>query len=228
MLYRKFKLKTYYYFLKSINKLWIIPLIIINIMVPAVSFFLYKLKGTGAEIEILNVLYIFLPISTIWISAFVSESFFSEKTKDVLFFYNNKKQFSTSALFYLLPMLNASVIILLQFNHISDFLGMTIKIICISLFYYGVAMLFLLLSKSATMSILVLILYNLFNEFCFYDFFLFYKSYEALTISIFLVKYLPLILIGALFIIFVFADKNYFFKFKKQSGYLNKSGKNGQ
>lgn len=212
MLYRKFKLKTYYYFLKSINKLWIIPLIIINIIVPAVSFFLYKLKGTDAEIEILNVLYIFLPISTIWISAFVSESFFSDKTKDVLFFYNNKKQFSTSALFYLLPMLNASVIMLLQFNHISDFLGMTIKIICISLFYYGVAMLVLLLSKSATMSILILILYVLLNEFFSFDFFLFYKSYEALTISIFLVKYLPLILMGVLFVILIFADKNHYKK----------------
>ena len=217
MLYRKFKLKTYFYFLKSINKLWIIPLIIINIIVPAVSFFLYKLKGTDAEIEILNVLYIFLPISTIWISAFVSESFFSDKTKDVLFFYNNKKQFSTSALFYLLPMLNASVIMLLQFNHISDFLGMTIKIICISLFYYGTAMLVLLLSKSATMSILILILYVLLNEFFSFDFFLFYKSYEALTISIFLVKYLPLILMGVLFVILIFADKNHYKKTQLKS-----------
>lgn len=218
MLYRKFKLKTYYYFLKSINKLWIIPLIIINIIVPAVSFFLYKLKGTDAEIEILNVLYIFLPISTIWISAFVSETFFSDKAKDVLFFYNNKKQFSTSTLFYLLPTLNVSVIMLLQFNHISDYLGMTIKIICISLFYYGVAMLVLFLSKSATMSILILILYVLLNEFFSFDFFLFYKSYEALTTSIFLVKYLPLILIGTLFIVLAFTDKNNFFKYKKQSG----------
>ena len=218
MLYRKSQLKTYYYFLKSISKLWLIPLIIINILVPAVSYFLYKLKGSEAEQEILNVLYILIPISIVWISIFVSESFFTYKTKDVLFFYNRKKRLSTSALFYIFPMLDAAVITLLQFNHISDSLGMTVKIICISLFYYGLAMLVLLLSKSATMSVLFLILYALLNEFYSADIFLFYKNYEALTVSIFLVKYLPLILIGTLFIVLAFTDKNNFFKYKKQSG----------
>lgn len=211
MLYRKSQLKTYYYFLKSISKLWLIPLIIINILVPAVSYFLYKLKGSEAEQEILNVLYILIPISIVWISIFVSESFFTYKTKDVLFFYNRKKRLSTSALFYIFPMLDAAVITLLQFNHISDSLGMTVKIICISLFYYGLAMLVLLLSKSATMSVLFLILYALLNEFYSADIFLFYKNYEALTVSIFLVKYLPLILIGTLFIVLAFTDKNNFF-----------------
>ncbi len=205
MLYRKPFLSNFYYFLKSIGKLWIVPLIVINIIVPAVDFMLYKFLGKDAEPDIVNILYILLPVFTVWTSVFVTELFFSEKTKEVFFFYKRSKRFFTSSLYFILLMIDTVAVTLLQFYCIEDFAGMAVKILCITLFYYGIAMIVIAVSKSSTMAILALLLYNLLNDFVYSDFFLFYKSEGILTFSIFLFRYLPLALLGIASAIIVFA-----------------------
>lgn len=93
MLYRKPFLSNFRYFLKSIGKLWIVPLIVINIIVPAVDFMLYKFLGKDAETDIVNILYILLPVFTVWTSVFVTELFFSEKKKKYSSFTKEAKDF---------------------------------------------------------------------------------------------------------------------------------------
>lgn len=205
MLYRKPFLSNFYYFLKSIGKLWIVPLIVINIVVPAVDFMLYRFLGKDAESDIINMLYILLPVFTVWTSVFVTELFFSEKTKEIFFFYKRSKKFFTSSLYFILLMIDAVAVTLLQFYCVADFTGMAVKILCVSLFYYGIAMIILAVSKSSTMAILVLMLYNLLNDFVYSDLFLFYKSAESLTFSMFAFRYLPLALLGIVSPIIVFS-----------------------
>lgn len=121
MLYRKIKLSTFGLYLKAVSKLWLVPLLTVNVLVPVISAVLYKNGGAGAESDIVTVMYFLLPISTVWTSIFVSEFFFSDRTRDVLFFYSRKKRFAVSQLFFLLPLANVAVVTLLLYELLNEF-----------------------------------------------------------------------------------------------------------
>ena len=126
----------------------------------------------------------------------MSEFFFSDRTRDVLFFYSRKKRFAVSQLFFLLPLANVAVVTLLHFRCLSYSVSMAVKLLCIGVLFYGIAMLILRLSGSATMAVLALLLYELLNEFAMSDAFVFYKVYGSLTVEIFCVRYVPLLVIA--------------------------------
>lgn len=204
MLYRKIKLSTFGLYLKAVSKLWLVPLLTVNVLVPVISAVLYKNGGAGAESDIVTVMYFLLPISTVWTSIFVSEFFFSDRTRDVLFFYSRKKRFAVSQLFFLLPLVNVAVVTLLHFRCLSYSVSMAVNLLCIGVLFYGIAMLILRLSGSATMAVLALLLYELLNEFAMSDAFVFYKVYGSLTVEIFCVRYVPLLVIALVCIILAF------------------------
>ena len=204
MLYRKIKLSTFGLYLKAVSKLWLVPLLTVNVLVPVISAVLYKNGGAGAETDIVTVMYFLLPISTVWTSIFVSEFFFSDRTRDVLFFYSRKKRFAVSLLFFLLPLANVAVVTLLHFRCLSYSVSMAVNLLCIGVLFYGIAMLILRLSGSATMAVLALLLYELLNEFAMSDAFVFYKVYGSLTVEIFCVRYVPLLVIALVCILLAF------------------------
>lgn len=204
MLYRKIKLSTFGLYLKAVSKLWLVPLLTVNVLVPVISAVLYKNGGAGAESDIVTVMYFLLPISTVWTSIFVSEFFFSDRTRDVLFFYSRKKRFAVSQLFFLLPLVNVAAVTLLHFRCLSYSVSMAVNLLCIGVLFYGIAMLMLRLSGSATMAVLALLLYELLNEFAMSDAFVFYKVYGSLTVEIFCVRYVPLLVIALVCILLAF------------------------
>lgn len=204
MLYRKIKLSTFGLYLKAVSKLWLVPLLTVNVLVPVISAMLYKNGGAGAESDIVTVMYFLLPISTVWTSIFVSEFFFSDRTRDVLFFYSRKKRFAVSQLFFLLPLVNVAAVTLLHFRCLSYSVSMAVNLLCIGVLFYGIAMLILRLSGSATMAVLALLLYELLNEFAMSDAFVFYKVYGSLTVEIFCVRYVPLLVIALVCILLAF------------------------
>ena len=77
-------------------------------------------------------------------------------------------------------------------------------LLCIGVLFYGIAMLILRLSGSATMAVLALLLYELLNEFAMSDAFVFYKVYGSLTVEIFCVRYVPLLVIALVCILLAF------------------------
>ena len=204
MLYRKIKLSTFGLYLKAVSKLWLVPLLTVNVLVPVISAVLYKNGGAGAESDIVTVMYFLLPISTVWTSIFVSEFFFSDRTRDVLFFYSRKKRFAVSQLFFLLPLANVAAVTLLHFRCLSYSVSMAVNLLCIGVLFYGIAMLILRLSGSATMAVLALLLYELLNEFAMSDAFVFYKVYGSLTVEIFCVRYVPLLVLALVCILLAF------------------------
>lgn len=209
MLYRKIKLSTFGLYLKAVSKLWLVPLLTINVLVPVISAVLYKNGGAGAETDIVTVMYFLLPISTVWTSIFVSEFFFSDRTRDVLFFYSRKKRFAVSQLFFLLPLVNVVAVTLLHFRCLSYSVSMAVNLLCIGVLFYGIAMLILRLSGSATMAVLALLLYELLNEFAMSDAFVFYKVYGPLTVEIFCVRYVPLLVIALVCILLAFTTNGH-------------------
>ena len=209
MLYRKIKLSTFGLYLKAVSKLWLVPLLTVNVLVPVISAVLYKNGGAGAESDIVTVMYFLLPISTVWTSIFVSEFFFSDRTRDVLFFYSRKKRFAVSQLFFLLPLVNVAAVTLLHFRCLSYSVSMAVNLLCIGVLFYGIAMLILRLSGSATMAVLALLLYELLNEFAMSDAFVFYKVYGPLTVEIFCVRYVPLLVIALVCIILAFTTNGH-------------------
>lgn len=209
MLYRKIKLSTFGLYLKAVSKLWLVPLLTVNVLVPVISAVLYKNGGAGAESDIVTVMYFLLPISTVWTSIFVSEFFFSDRTRDVLFFYSRKKRFAVSQLFFLLPLANVAAVTLLHFRCLSYSVSMAVNLLCIGVLFYGIAMLILRLSGSATMAVLALLLYELLNEFAMSDAFVFYKVYGSLTVEIFCLRYVPLLLIALVCILLAFTTNGH-------------------
>lgn len=209
MFYRKIKLSTFDLYLKAVSKLWLVPLLTVNVLVPVISAVLYKNGGAGAETDIVTVMYFLLPISTVWTSIFVSEFFFSDRTRDVLFFYSRKKRFAVSQLFFLLPLVNVAAVTLLHFRCLSYSVSMAVNLLCIGVLFYGIAMLILRLSGSATMAVLALLLYELLNEFAMSDAFVFYKVYGSLTVEIFCVRYVPLLVIALVCIILAFTTNGH-------------------
>lgn len=209
MLYRKIKLSTFGLYLKAVSKLWLVPLLTVNVLVPVISAVLYKNGGAGAESDIVTVMYFLLPISTVWTSIFVSEFFFSDRTRDVLFFYSRKKRFAVSQLFFLLPLANVAAVTLLHFRCLSYSVSMAVNLLCIGVLFYGIAMLILRLSSSATMAVLALLLYELLNEFAMSDAFVFYKVYGSLTVEIFCVRYVPLLVIALVCILLAFTTNGH-------------------
>lgn len=209
MLYRKIKLSTFGLYLKAVSKLWLVPLLTVNVLVPVISAVLYKNGGAGAESDIVTVMYFLLPISTVWTSIFVSEFFFSDRTRDVLFFYSRKKRFAVSQLFFLLPLAKVAVVTLLHFRCLSYSVSMAVNLLCIGVLFYGIAMLILRLSGSATMAVLALLLYELLNEFAMSDAFVFYKVYGSLTVEIFCVRYVPLLVIALVCILLAFTTNGH-------------------
>lgn len=209
MLYRKIKLSTFGLYLKAVSKLWLVPLLTVNVLVPVISAVLYKNGGAGAESDIVTVMYFLLPISTVWTSIFVSEFFFSDRTRDVLFFYGRKKRFAVSQLFFLLPLANVAAVTLLHFRCLSYSVSMAVNLLCIGVLFYGIAMLILRLSGSATMAVLALLLYELLNEFAMSDAFVFYKVYGSLTVEIFCVRYVPLLVIALVCILLAFTTNGH-------------------
>ena len=209
MLYRKIKLSTFGLYLKAVSKLWLVPLLTVNVLVPVISAVLYKNGGAGAESDLVTVMYFLLPISTVWTSIFVSEFFFSDRTRDVLFFYSRKKRFAVSQLFFLLPLANVAAVTLLHFRCLSYSVSMAVNLLCIGVLFYGIAMLILRLSGSATMAVLALLLYELLNEFAMSDAFVFYKVYGSLTVEIFCVRYVPLLVIALVCIILAFTTNGH-------------------
>lgn len=207
MLYRKSLLSSFRFFLKSINKLWVIPLLLINVIIPVLSFMFFKNMKENAEPYIMGLMFLILPVSAVWTSVFVSEMFFSDKSKDILFFYSIRKRVFVSSLFFLISAINSFVIVLLHSYCLYDSFGMAVKILSVSVLFYGIAILVLRLSKSSTMSLLILILYSLVNEFTYSEFFLFYKTYDELTGDVYLFQYLPLSLIGMLLAALAFSKK---------------------
>lgn len=209
MLYRKIKLSTFGLYLKAVSKLWLVPLLTVNVLVPVISAVLYKNGGAGAESDIVTVMYFLLPISTVWTGIFVSEFFFSDRTRDVLFFYSRKKRFAVSQLFFLLPLVNVAAVTLLHFRCLSYSVSMAVNLLCIGVLFYGIAMLILRLSGSATMAVLALLLYELLNEFAMSDAFVFYKVYGSLTVEIFCVRYVPLLVIALVCILLAFTTNGH-------------------
>lgn len=205
MLYRKFELKKYRYFLKSIHGLWILPILIINFVVPLFNFFIYKLNNSDMEIDIEKIIFFFLPMFSVWTSIFVAELFFSDKTKDSFFFYGNKKRFLTTWLYFVVFLADTLVVVLLHFYCLNDFIGLSIKIFSVSLFYYGLAMYILYFSKSAAITVMILLLYDLTNTFLNgIHFFFFYENFDKLDFLTAMIQYFPLIIGAVLLIAIVF------------------------
>ena len=205
MLYRKSEFKKHKYFLKSIHRLWILPIVIINLIVPLFNFFIYKLYNNDMVIDIEKIIFFFFPMFSVWTGIFVAEIFFSDKTKDVFFFYSNKKRFETTIVYFLCSLINALAVILLHFYCIDDFIGFLFKILSVAVFYYGLSMLVMFFSKSAPITIMVLLLYDLINTFVSSTkVFLLYENFEILTLKMFLTNYFPLIFVAVVFIAFVF------------------------
>lgn len=209
MLHRKSLLRNFRYYLKSIHGLWIPAVGFIDIFIPLLSLLIYKTNAPDAVDSLVQqFMFFFIPIFSVWTCVFVGELFFSEKTKDVFFFYSLKKKFKVIVSFFLIFLVDATAIIFLHSYCLEDVCLVAVKLFCVMVFYFGIAAAVLKASKSASITIMVLLIYSLMNALPIisFDFFLFYDTAEGLSFMMFLIRYLPLLVFGILISVFVFTE----------------------
>ena len=205
MFNRKSNIKKYYYLLKNTDKLWIVSFILVNIAVPICNYVFFLLNNTDMQIEMQKTMYFFLPISSVLTSIFVLEQFYSEKSRDILFFVKIDDRFKYTCFFHILVISNIVFIVLLHGNYIGDIFGFLVKIICICHFYFGLSYFIMFQSKTALSTIMIIILLALFNtiDIFRFKFPLLYETFDKLTIVSFLQIYLPLLFLGIFFLVCV-------------------------
>lgn len=198
-------MKKYYYFLKSTDRLWIVSLIFINVAVPICNYVFYMLKNMDMQIEMQKIMYFFLPISSVLTPVFIAEQFYSEKSKDVMFFIKPKEKIIYIFIFHFFALMNISVVVLLHNKYIDDAVGFLIKIFCVCIFHFGLSYLAMYLSKTALSTVMVLLLLDLINtiDALHFNLPIFYETFDKLTISLFLQIYFPLLIFGVSAIGFV-------------------------
>lgn len=198
-------MKKYYYFLKTTDKLWILSPILINVAVPICNYGFYMLNNTDMQIEMQKIIYFFMPIASVLTPVFIAEQFYSEKSKDVLFFIKPKEKFTYLFFFYFISLVNISVVVLLHKHCIDDVVGLLVKIVSVCIFYLGLSCLMMYLSNTALSTVMVLLLLDLMNtiDVFYLNLPIFYENFEQLTVSTFFYIYFPLLILGVAAILFV-------------------------
>lgn len=198
MLHRRHTLSAYRYFLKSLRFLWLIAVVVIDALVPIACNMFYRLKPESCDYMAQELMFFCLPLFAVWTVIFVDEILFSESAKDVLFFLSNTKRTVISFSFFAAFFANSIIVVFLHKYCLQDVLGFAVKISCVIVFYYGLARLVLAMSKTASLTVMVVILAEIANTIFKpqKNIFLLYVNIENLTAEMFKYIYLPLLITG--------------------------------
>ena len=190
------------YHLKSIGLLFFIPLVIIDILIPILNIMEYSKYGIGEElyIHILQYSQWFFPFFSVWWVLFVLREYIESDGNELLYVHADRCKLKDILCLFILYIFNITILFSIYTVLFPNMIYEFFKILSVCIFYLGITYFFTYLSKSITITLLILILLTLANI----TFgnnkmvFPFYYTLDSITISLFINSYLPLILIGFL------------------------------
>lgn len=195
-----------YFLLKNTGIVSLVPLLVINIILPVFALFLYRARGLCDEFykSISELSQIFLPFSSIWIPVLISKEFTDSDGKEILSMGRKSKNIWIILLMFLLYCCNIFMVFTLFNLLFSVQYAELVKIILVSVFYFGCTIFVSRITQNTSVTVLLLILYTLSN-FIFYKMqgvFPFYYTNVPTTVTMIENTLLPLSLIGVLLCIF--------------------------
>lgn len=199
--------KRAFYHLKNLGFLVAVPLIILNAIIPILNYLQYSKDGISEElyVNILQYSQWFMPLLCVWWSVFVLRDYIEGEGNELLFTNQNRNKVADMFSLFLLSILNITVIFSVYTFLMPDMKYEYIKIISICVFYFGIVYCVSFITKSTTITLMLIILYTIANVYWGNTIKaspLIYYSAEHLTLKIYFSNYLPF-LISGLILIFI-------------------------
>lgn len=187
------------YHLKSIGFHAILPLLIFDLLVPYMNYMEYRASGAGDSLywSILQYTQWLMPLFSVWWVIFTLREYVEAEGYELLYVCKNKCKFWDALLLFGMMLLDE----VLVFGAYSLFwmpsvFKEVLRIICISVFYFGAAYFLIFLTRSLTAPLMALLLYTIANTIWMNQKFPLYYTLQFLDGKQLSQTYLPLAGIG--------------------------------
>ncbi len=205
--------------LKSIGVLVYIPLIIINVILPLLTYLVYRQYGISSRLEISIQEYSqwLLPLACVWWPMFVMKEYIEGDGRELLYINKTSNRFLDLFLLFIISILNVALIFLVYTSLIPYMKYEYIRILIICFLYFSIVYTIGFTTNSSAFTVLSVILYTLVNVYYGREQnknILIYLSTQRLTMKSFISNYLPLLIMGIVLLIFciIFNKKRNVFK----------------
>lgn len=188
------------YHLKSIGLLFFPPLVIINILVPALNIMEYLAFGGNDSlyISILQYTQWLFPFSSVWWVLFVLREYLESDGNELLYVHADRCKWKDCVCLFVPSLCNIGLVFG-AYAALLDGIGYEfLRIGSICVFYLGLTYFLAYLSKSVTITLLTLIFYTLANLIfgMAHTVFPLYYTLQKLTPALYVRVYLPMLLAG--------------------------------
>lgn len=188
------------YHLKSIGLLFFVPLVIIDILIPTLNIMEYSKYGIGEElyIHILQYSQWFFPFFSAWWVLFVLREYIESDGNELLYVHADRCKLKDILCLFVLYIFNIAILFSIYATLFPNMKYEFLKILSVCIFYLGITYFFTYLTKSITITLLILIFFTLANITFGSNImiFPFYYTLERVTVALYINSCLPLMLIG--------------------------------
>lgn len=196
-----------YFHLKNLHWNFFIPILIADIFLPFISLITYMNERTRIDFAytVMSFSLILIPFCSVWWAIFINRDYIEGQGNELLFVCRNKIKTLDTFIPFLLFFI-ASVIQFIFYAGVDSTLKYEpLRLFCISFFYYGFVQLIVYLTKSISVTLLVVLLYTIANPLVavIADYSAFPLYYISVPVSrdLFYHNYFPMLLFGVLFLI---------------------------
>ncbi len=191
--------------IKNLKGLLLFPLFTLNFLIPFLNYLVYKQYGVSDKLytNFLEYSQWLMPLCAVWCPLFVLRDYLESDGNELLYVNPHSNKFADVFLLFFLSLLNITAIFVVYSMLIPNMSYEYIKLISICVFYFGLVYGISFLTKSTTITTLIVVMYTLLNI-CFQKnsktVLFVYFSTEHISRKLFISDYLPLLLLGILLV----------------------------
>jgi hypothetical protein len=185
---------------KSVGLLALVPFLILNCILPAISLLTYRKYGadTGFHVIVIQFAQWLMPLASVWLVIFVLREYVEASGSELLFVCKNRCKLADMLLLFSLPMLNILAWFIVYSCMLPALFFEFFRIFGICILFFGLTYALAFWTKTIFVPLLALLVYTITSIVTYKNHMIFplYYTTEFLTGSIFLRGYLPLLGIG--------------------------------
>lgn len=188
--------------LKNLRALALAPPLVLNVLLPFVSYLFYRQEGLGSALyfHVLEFVQYLVPFFSIWWVLFTLREYVEADGNELLFVSRSRGKLPDMLALFALYQLNAALLLCLGGAVLPGMQLEFFRLLCVSVFYFGLVYLLAFLTGSIILTLLAALAYTLLALLA-QDaggLFLQYIRTSPLTLPLLLETYLPLLALGLL------------------------------
>lgn len=186
---------------KNLRLLFWLPLLVVNVVLPALNFICYRANGVGDYllVDINEKALLLLPFLSIWWTLFILQEYVEADGCETLYVCRRRLKLAEALCPFLLYLLNITLLYGVYIAVFPKQMPMEYaRMLCICCFFFGLAYFLIYATKSITISLMVLLLYALGSALLVPQspFFPLYKMQGSMRAELLWQFYLPLLACG--------------------------------